>query len=196
MTGDQHSREAHPAVDEAFAATPRQDYLPDAVRHLAHHDLPLPLARGMTNSQPSTVRDMLEHLQVPAGARVLDVGSGSGWSTALLAHLCGPKGRVLGLEIEPELVAFGTRNLAASCRDWARIEAATPGVLGAPDRAPFDRILVSAMATDVPTDLVNQLAPCGVLVVPVKGRMVRIHVDDAGTAHRRAFGFYRFVPLR
>ena len=64
-------------------------------------DRPLPLAAGMTNSQPSTVRDMLRLLGVRRGARILDVGSGSGWTTALLAHLVGPDGQVIGVEIEP-----------------------------------------------------------------------------------------------
>lgn len=196
MAGEQGPLDTYAAVAAAFDATPRRGYLPEAVRALAHLDRPLPLARGMTNSQPSTVRDMLMHLQVPAGARVLDVGSGSGWTTALLAHLCGPRGRVLGVEVEPELVAFGSQNLAASGRDWARIEAATAGVLGAPQGAPFDRILVSAMAADLPTDLVDQLAPGGVLVAPVGGRMMRVHIESDGRARSHTFGYYRFVPLR
>ncbi len=196
-------------LDEAFAATPRAAFLPVEVRDRWREDRPLPLVHGMTNSQPSTVREMLRLLDVPApeaGARVLDVGSGSGWTTALLAHLVGSRGSVLGLEIEPDLVAFGRANLASSgCRasdrasegvmGRARIEPAAAGILGAPDRAPFDRILVSAMAMTLPEELVAQLADGGVLVAPVDGRMVRVRRGSGSSAVER-FGGYRFVPLR
>lgn len=183
-------------LDAAFAATPRRDFLPADVRGRWTEDRPLLLAGGMTNSQPSTVRDMLWLLQVPDDASVLDVGSGSGWTTALLAHLVGPRGRVLGVEIEPELVDFGAANVAATGRSWARIEAATPGVLGSPGDAPFDRILVSAMAHRMPEELLNQLAPGGLLVAPVDGRMLRVRRDAEGELHVERFGAYRFVPLR
>ncbi|HHX85911.1 MAG TPA: hypothetical protein GX694_11425 [Actinomycetales bacterium] len=91
-------------VDEAMAAVPREGFLPDDVRARAHEDGPLPIGYGSTNSQPSTVADMLRLLDVPRGASVLDVGSGSGWTTAILAELVGPEGRVLGTELVPELV--------------------------------------------------------------------------------------------
>ena len=79
-------------VSAAFAAIPRAQILPAGLRHRAAEDNPLPLGYGSTNSQPWTVRHMLGLLDVPPGARVLDVGSGSGWTTALLAHLTGPGG--------------------------------------------------------------------------------------------------------
>lgn len=188
--------EAAARVDAAFAATDRRGYLPEAVRDRAGVDAPLALTHGMTNSQPSTVRDMLLALAVPAGARVLDVGSGSGWTTALLAHLVGPTGAVLGVEIVPALVTFGAGNLAAAQRPWARIEPAAPDVLGRPDVAPYDRILVSAMAQTLPEPLVDQLADGGVLVVPVDGRMLRVSRTTSGATHVVRFGHYRFVPLR
>ena len=102
--------------------------------------------------------------------------------------------------IEPDLVAFGRANLAelgGSLADRARIDHATPGVLGAPGEAPFDRILVSAMATTLPEALVAQLGPGGVFVGPVDGRMVRVRrrpPPEPPIVER--FGGYRFVPLR
>ena len=196
MTGAAVPGSLDERVDAAFEATPRAAFLPEAVRSQWEEDRPLPIVAGMTNSQPSTVRDMLRRLDVPVGARVLDVGSGSGWTTALLAHLVGPGGWVLGVELEPELVAFGADNLRATQRDWARIEPASDAVLGRPERAPYDRILVSAMARDLPRELVDQLATGGVLVVPVDGRMVWARRRPDGSVQVERFGRYRFVPLR
>jgi protein-L-isoaspartate(D-aspartate) O-methyltransferase len=180
-------------VTAAFDATPRRDFLPRAVRRRASYDGPLGIAAGQTNSQPRTVDDMLRLLDVHPGQRVLDVGSGSGWTTALLAHLVGPTGSVLGVELEPELVSFGSANLGRTGRRWATIREAAPGVLGDPEGAPYDRILVSAMADTLPQELVDQLADDGVMVVPVDGTMLRVRKPGpVVTAHGR----YRFVPLR
>ncbi len=164
-------------VADAFAAAPRANFLPAAVRNRAAVDAPLPIGHGATNSQPWTVRFMLEKLGVPAGARVLDVGSGSGWTTALLAHLTGPAGSVLGVELVPELVELGRRNLAASDLPWARIEQAVSGVLGRPEDGPFDRILVSADAGTVPAQLEEQLAVGGRMVLPAAGVMWTVTRD-------------------
>ncbi|WP_322920514.1 protein-L-isoaspartate O-methyltransferase family protein [Nocardioides renjunii] len=181
------------AVTAAFAATPRRDFLPPGARAQEAYDGPLRIAAGQTNSQPATVEAMLRLLDVRAGQRVLDVGSGSGWTTALLAHLVGPAGSVLGVELEPELVAFGATNLARSDRPWASIRAAAPGVLGDPDGAPYDRVLVSAEPDELPEALVDQLGDDGVLVIPVAGTMLRVaNPGRAVTEHGR----YRFVPLR
>lgn len=196
MTGPAVPDTPDERLDAAFEATPRAAFLPEAVRSRWEQDSPLPIGAGMTNSQPSTVRGMLRRLDVPPGARVLDVGSGSGWTTALLAHLVGPQGWVLGVELEPELVEFGAANLRATQRDWARIERASQAVLGRPERAPYDRILVSAMALDLPVRLIDQLAPGGVLVVPVDGRMVCARRAPDGAVHVERSGHYRFVPLR
>lgn len=183
-------------VSLAFEATPRADFLPAGARLFAGIDAPHPIGYGATNSQPSTVRHMLQLLQVPSGARVLDVGSGSGWTTALLAHLVGPTGSVLGLELTAPLVTMGASNLAAIGRPWARIAQADPDHLGAPSAAPFDRILVSAMADSIPRGLLAQLAPDGVMVIPVAGRMVRVRRVEGGEPEVERFGAYRFVPLR
>lgn len=181
------------AVDAAFAAHPRVDFLPAHARSQASFDGPLRIAAGQTNSQPRTVADMLRLLEVGAGQRVLDVGTGSGWTTALLAHLVGPTGEVVGVELEPELVRFGQANLAATDQPWASISQASDGVLGAPDRAPYDRILVSAEPDQLPASLVDQLADDAVMVIPVAGIMLRV-TNPGGlvTEHGR----YNFVPLR
>lgn len=184
------------AVTEAFRAVPRAGFLPASERRRASFDGPLDIGHGQTNSQPRTVQDMLRLLDVRPGQRVLDVGSGSGWTTALLAHLTGPRGEVVGVEIEPDLVDFGSANLARTDQPWARIVAATPGVLGVPGHAPYDRILVSAAARRLPAALVDQLAPEGRMVVPVSGWMELVVKDDRGRVEVSRHGSYRFVPLR
>lgn len=179
-----------------MSAVPRELFLPPGQRRHAAEDRPLPIGGGQTNSQPSTVATMLGLLEVQPGQRILDVGSGSGWTTALLAWLTGPQGSVLGVELQEDLVIAGAAALAGTGQPWARIEHALPGGLGASEHAPFDRILVSAMAKDVPDELVAQLDPHnGVMVVPAAGRLARIRRRDAQT-HVEWIGYYRFVPLR
>lgn len=186
--------EAEARVRSAMAFVPRAGFLRHADRDRADHDGPLPIGHGQTNSQPRTVADMLVLLDPRPGHRVLDVGAGSGWTTALLAHLVGPPGSVLGVELRADLAGFGAANLRAAQLPWATIVPAEPHVLGAPDAAPFDRILCSAEAGELPISLVDQLVAGGVLVLPVRGRMLR--VTRTRTAYEvERHGWYRFVPL-
>lgn len=173
-----------------MAATPRADFLPRGVRHQAGQDRALQIGHGSTCSQPSTLEAMLRLLRVEAGHRVLDVGSGSGWSTAILARLVGPSGSVLGVELEEPLVR---RSAAALGRmPNAEVRLAVPGVLGVPGEGPFDRILVSAATDRMPEDLVEQLTEDGAVVLPLSGRLVRVTREGQETAP----GYYQFVPLR
>ena len=182
------------AVQAALAAVDRAGFLP-AGTHDPHLDAPIPIGHGQTNSQPRTVEAMLRLLDVAPGQRVLDVGSGSGWTTALLAHLVGPEGSVMGVELVPGLVDLGRRNLTRTEQPWASIHEAVPDVLGLPDDAPYDRILVSAQARLLPQELVDQLAPGGRMVIPVDGQMMLVVREAAGLRTSR-HGRYRFVPLR
>ncbi len=181
-------------LDEAFTRVRRVDFLPPEQRGNAGQDTALQIGYGQTNSQPRTVRAMLDLLDVSPGQRELDVGCGSGWSTALLADLVGPAGEVVGVEIVPELVDWGRRNLETYGMGWAGIEQADHDVLGAPQRAPFDRVLVSAEATRIPGDLVEQLRVDGIMVVPVAGRMTVVRRTD-GDPEISSEGRYSFVPL-
>jgi protein-L-isoaspartate(D-aspartate) O-methyltransferase len=183
-------------VAAAFAAVTRAEFLPRLERRHAARDRPIPIGHEQTNSQPTTVRNMLTLLEVHPGDVVLDVGSGSGWTTGLLAELTGPTGRVYGVELVPELAEFGESNLSARESPWASISVAQPGVLGLPEHAPFDRILVSAEARELPEALVDQLGRGGRMVVPVAGRLSVVNRNLDGQVAVRRVGHYAFVPLR
>lgn len=173
----------------------RIPFLPEGAQPYADVDMPLPIGHGQTNSQPSTVVAMLDLLEVSAGATVLDVGAGSGWTTAILARLVGPSGRVLGVERIADLARRASATLAGLDLPWAEIRQAVPGVLGLPDQGPYDRILVSAEATELPADLVEQLAPGGIMVIPVCSVMHRVQRAPDGAVHDTRHGLYSFVPL-
>ena len=180
-------------VQLAFAAVPRRKYLPASQQLFASHDTALQIGFGQTNSQPTTVRNMLRLLAVEPGDRVLDVGAGSAWTTALLAVLVGEDGEVVGVERVPEILAMGRANLG-SRYPCASLHLAEPGVLGWPRGAPYDRVLVSADATSLPMSLVEQLVVGGVLVLPVNGTMLRV-VRTTGEPDVEKHGSYSFVPL-
>lgn len=181
-------------LSAAFKRVRRSDFLPEAQQGFAGEDAAIPIGYGQTNSQPSTVHEMLDLLEVEPGHRVLDVGCGSGWTTALLGDLVGPEGRVLGVEIVPELVTWGRENLASYAMPWTRIEQAQEGVLGMPDSGPYDRALVSAEASRLPVEVLDQLVVGGVMVVPVRGRMTVARRTEGEPEVTRA-GWYSFVPL-
>lgn len=181
------------AVEGAFRAVDRGRFVPEESASAAYLDTALPIGADQTISQPTVVAYCLELLSLRRGDRVLDVGSGSGWTTALLAHLVGPTGLVIGIERIPALVSFGSGNLSAYAFPHAHIEHVT-GKLGKPEAAPFDRILVSAAAERMPEELARQLADGGRMVIPIRNAICA--VDRAGdtfpTACREGFVF---VPL-
>lgn len=187
--------ESEDPVTRALREVPRAPFLPPELRDRAWVDAPLPIGHGQTNSQPYTVEVMLRLLDVRPGQRVLDLGAGSGWTTALLARLVGPTGRVIGVERVGSLIAPAREAVAAiDTAGVAEIRLARPGVLGAPEDAPFDRILVSAEARRRPPALDAQLGDQGVMVIPV-GREMRRVVRDGDQLHESGHGAFAFVPL-
>ena len=129
------------------------------------------------------------------GQKILDVGSGSGWTVALLAHMTGDTGYVFGVEIAPELVKLGRKNIEKY--DFYNAQIMLAGKkLGFPQKAPFARILVSASAQRLPQELVRQLAPGGRMVIPIKNSIWK--VEKISEKHIKKFEFpgFSFVPLK
>lgn len=183
-----------PRIVEAFVRCDRIRFVPEEYSEYAYEDRPLPIGEAQTISQPYTVAFMLELLRPEEGNRILDVGSGSGWTTALLSCCVGESGWIEGVERIDELVRLGRENLSRCEIANATIEKAPPDVLGKPSRI-YERILVSASATQLPPPLIEQLAPGGILVIPIENSIWRIVKRHNGTLDSTEYPGFRFVPL-
>jgi protein-L-isoaspartate(D-aspartate) O-methyltransferase len=185
-----------PRVLGALERVPRHLFVPAADRPRAYEDCALPLAEGATISQPRVVAWMLAALDVLPGERALDVGSGSGYTSALLAEL---GAEVDGIERLPGLVAAARATLRELAHARVRIHLGD-GHRGLPTRAPFDAVLVSAACDEVPPALLAQLAPGGRLVAPVgAAELQRIELwqrpGEAPPERLQRGEAVRFVPL-
>jgi protein-L-isoaspartate(D-aspartate) O-methyltransferase len=184
-----------PAVLAAIERTPRDLFTPDLFKDRSWEDSALPIACGQTISQPFIVGLMTQALRLEARSRVLEIGTGSGYQTAVLARLARfvysvERYRTLLAEAEERIRGLGLVNVFTRFGD---------GGEGWPEQAPFDRILVTAAASDDPKTLLGQLKPNGVLVAPI-GRgpvqTLRRYVGDGkGGFKVEALGDVRFVPL-
>lgn len=176
----------------AMAQVPRHEFVPEDVRGSAYEDVALPIGLEQTISQPSLVGKMTQALRLNRRCRVLEVGTGCGYQTAILAELAS---QVMSIELEPTLSKdaharlrrLGYRNVELRLGD---------GYEGWPERAPFDAIIVTAAAPHVPPALVQQLKPGGRLVLPVQRELVFVVKDAEGRTNETSLGEVAFVPLR
>ncbi len=150
-------------VRDAMLAVPRHRFVPDALRPRAYADSALPIGCGQTISQPFIVALMTQLARIEADSRVLEIGTGSGYETAVLAEIAS---EVYSVELVPELAERAEALLAEL--GIARVHVRTgDGFLGWPEAAPFDAILVTACAAEIPRPLIEQLSPDGRMVIPV-----------------------------
>jgi protein-L-isoaspartate(D-aspartate) O-methyltransferase len=177
----------------AVAAVPRHLFVPEALSRFAWENTALPIGAGQTISQPVVVARMCELLQLTGDERVLDVGAGSGYHAAILAHVAR---EVWSIERKPELAEQARRNLGATGIDNVHVIVGD-GSRGLPEQAPFEAINVAAAAHDVPPALVEQLADGGRLVAPIDGREQRLLLlrRRGDTFERTFLDPVRFVPL-
>ncbi len=181
----------------AFGELPRQLFVPEPLRDAADGDHPLPIGHGQTISQPFVAAYMTERLRLAGDERVLEIGTGSGYQTAILARLAE---EVFSVEIVPELAARA-REVLVDELHVSNVRLRTgDGSLGWPEEAPFDRIIVTAAAPEVPPALVAQLAPGGRMILPVgaspEAQVLRVvdRGNDGVTAEADLLPV-RFVPL-
>jgi protein-L-isoaspartate(D-aspartate) O-methyltransferase len=181
-------------IQQAFRDIDRALFLPEELRTQARLDAALPIGFGQTNSQPTTVRLMLDWLEPKPGNKVLDVGAGSGWTTALLARIVGPSGKVYAVEKIPELTETGRHNTEQIGVRNAQFFTAGRDI-GLPAHAPYDRILVSAAADELPRELIDQLAEGGRMVIPVKHAILEVTKLPNGELDINPHQGFVFVPL-
>ena len=192
-----------PSIIEAFQEIDRIDFVPENLKEVAYANNPLPIGHEQTISQPLTVAFMLELLEPKKGERILDIGAGSGWQTALLAHIVGSassadkKGEVVAIERIPELVEMAEENIAK----YNFLEKGVVQIIqgdgskGHKDEAPYDKIIAAAAADKIPPAWKEQLKIGGRIVAPVGQSIVMIEKTEQNQfTQKQHFGF-SFVPL-
>ncbi len=188
-----------PHIIEAFFAIDRKNFVVSKYKDDTYSNIPLPIGFGQTISQPLTVAFILELLQPQAGEKILDIGAGSGWTSALLGYIVSqkPEGKVIAIERIPELKEFGERNVAKYnfikkgivefiCADGSK---------GYEKEVLFDKILCSAAVSEVPKDWLKQLKTGGRIVTPLNGE-VQLWIKKAENEFDiKRFQGFTFVPL-
>jgi len=174
-------RTPSPAVQAAFASVPRHLFVPELTPAAAYADDALVIKYDpdglpvSSSSQPAMMAIMLEQLELEPGLRVLEIGTGSGYNAAMLAHIVGPGGRVVTIDIDPGLIARAQASLGAAGYPSVQARCADGG-FGDPGGAPFDRVIVTAGAWDIAPAWLDQLGPAGRLVLPLSVRGVQLSV--------------------
>ena len=184
-----------PGIIAAFREIGRADFMRKRTTDLACVESPIPIGYGQTISQPSIVALMLELLQPQPGQTILDIGSGSGWTSALLARIVGRGGKVTAVELIPELREFGERNAAKYDPEGIIEFFCGDASKGWPERAPYDGILVSAGAKKLPPELIPQLRIGGRVVLPIGNSICQFIKTSEEALESIECRGYVFVPL-
>ena len=175
---------------QAFEKISRENFVSQNLQKYAYEDRPLPIGKSQTISQPYTIAFMLRLLKLKDKQKILEIGSGSGYVLALMSKLS-KSSEIYGVERIKNLADESIEVL----RKYKNIKViSADGTKGLPEKAPFDRILVSAAADEIPKSLVSQLGEGGILVMPVKNSIISLKKTKKGNKIQRFHGF-RFVPL-
>ena len=183
-------------VINAFKKIPRENFLPKNLKEYAYEDRPLPILKQQTISQPTTIMIMTQALEVKQGNKILEIGAGSGYQSALLSILVGKKGRIFTIEIIPELVKFAKNNL----KNFKNVEVIQgDGSKGYKKQSPYDRIIITAACPQIPGSLIEQLKTDGILIVPIGNiysqKMLKI-IKKKNQIITKDLGDFMFVPLK
>jgi len=186
-----------PRIIEAFNKIKREDFLPEDLKDLSELNKALSIGYSQTISQPLVVAFMLELLDPKKGDKILDIGSGSGWTTALLAEIVGKEGKVFSLEVVPELKDFGERNVVkyGFVQEGVAEFICADASKGYSKYAPYDKILASASARKIPDIWKNQLKEEGRIVAPANNSIFLIIKKPDTVFKETEYKGFTFVPL-
>jgi protein-L-isoaspartate(D-aspartate) O-methyltransferase len=194
-------------IIETMRKVPRGKFLPENMRYYSAVDTPLPIGFGQTASAPHMVSIMNEALQLDIGVRVLEIGAGSGWHAATIAELIAPNtaprsewGHIYTVEIVQGLAEFARKNIMDSGYGDRVSIIHADGSMGYAEKAPYDRILVTAAAPDIPKPLIEQLKTTGIMLIPVGNlslfqNLIKITKGSDGKIKQENLGGVAFVPL-
>jgi len=183
-------------VESAFRNIPRHEFVPTSELDSAYYNEPLSIMKKQTISQPGVVSRMTEWLDLKDGQKILEIGAGSGWQTAILSYLVGT-GTVYSVERHSELVKFARENLEKFRLDNAHVILGD-GSLGYPKESPYDRIIITAACTEIPLPLLEQLGENGLIIAPVgdsSQSLVLLKKTPEGIIEIKNQSNYIFVPL-
>ncbi len=183
-------------VESAFRDIPRHEFVPTSELGRAYYNEPLAIMKDQTISQPGVVSRMTEWLDLKDGQKILEIGAGSGWQTAILSYLVGT-GTVYSVERHSELVKFARENLEKFRLDNSHVILGD-GSLGYPKESPYDRIIITAACTEIPLPLLEQLGENGLIIAPVgdsSQSLVLLKKTPEGIIEIKNQSNYIFVPL-
>jgi len=175
----------------AFENTARENFVLPEYREDAYLDEPLPLVSGQTISQPTTVAIMTQALEPKPGQKILEIGSGSGYQAAILSKIVGEKGRIFTVERISSLVKFARKNL----KSYGNVSVVhADGTRGYVQKAPYDRIIVTATAANLPEQIFSQMKEKGIMVIPIEDHLFKI-TKIGKKPKMEDLGLFAFVPL-
>lgn len=183
-------------VESALRNIPRHEFVPESELEYAYANEPLSIMKKQTISQPGVVTRMTEWLDVKNDQNILEIGTGSGWQSAILSYLVG-SGTVYSIERHPELVKFAQENLKKLNIDNVHVILGD-GTLGYSQKSPYDRIIVTAACNKIPLSLLDQLSENGLIIAPVgdsSQSLVLLQKTSKGMVEIKKQSKYVFVPL-
>ena len=183
-------------VESALRKIPRHEFVPESELDNAYDNEPSPIMKNQTISQPGVVTRMTEWLDVKNGQKILEIGTGSGWQSAILSYLVGT-GTVYSIERHPELAKFAQENLNKLNIDNVHVILGD-GTLGYSDASPYDRIIITAACAKIPFPLLEQLSENGLIIAPVgdsSQSLVLLQKTSRGMIEIKNQPKYVFVPL-
>lgn len=183
-------------VESALQNIPRHEFVPESELEYAYDNEPLPIMKNQTISQPGVVTRMTEWLDVKNGQNILEIGTGSGWQSAILSYLVG-SGTIYSIERHPELAKFAQENLKKLKIDNVHVILGD-GTLGYSQASPYDRIIITAACTEIPWPILDQLSENGLIIAPVgdsSQSLVLLQKTSKGIVEIKNQSKYVFVPL-